>query len=47
MVVIDGMNLDAYVVKVTYNGTGMDGGDSLTENLNIWYEVSCLAPEDY
>jgi hypothetical protein len=23
-----------------YNGTGMTGGDSLTEDLNIWYDVS-------
>ncbi len=38
---VDGIDLDAldYVVKVPYNGTGPSGGDSLTENLNIWYEV--------
>ena len=42
MAVIDGVDLDAlnYVVKVPYNGTIATGGDSLTENLNIWYEVS-------
>lgn len=41
MVVVDGVDLDDYyVVKITpYNGTGPTGGDSLTENLNIWYEV--------
>ncbi|EFX04503.1 ammonium transporter [Grosmannia clavigera kw1407] len=40
MAVIDGIDLDAldYVIKVPYNGTGATGGDSLTENLNIWYE---------
>ncbi|CAK7229298.1 ammonium transporter Amt1 [Sporothrix bragantina] len=44
MVVIDGVNLDdLYVVKVTYNGTGMTGGDSLTEDLNIWYEAGDIA----
>ena len=45
MVVVDGVDLDAldYVVKVPYNGTGATGGDSLTEDLNIWYEVS-LSP---
>ena len=38
---VDGIDLDAldYVVKVPYNGTGPSGGDSLTQNLNIWYEV--------
>ena len=42
MTVIDGVDLDAldYIVKVPYNGTGATGGDSLTEDLNIWYEVS-------
>lgn len=46
MVVIDGQNLDDdYVVRIsTYNGTGPTGGDSLTQDLNIWYEVSCLIP---
>ena len=41
MAVIEGVDLDAlnYVVKVPYNGTGATGGDPLTENLNIWYEV--------
>lgn len=29
-----------YVVKVAYNGTNAAGGDSLTEDLNIFYEVS-------
>jgi Amt family ammonium transporter len=42
MVVIEGVDLDAlnYTVKVPYNGTIPTGGDSLTDNLNIWYEVS-------
>lgn len=41
MVVIDGVDLDdEYIARVaTYNGTGPNGGDSLTEDLNIWYEV--------
>jgi hypothetical protein len=41
MVVIQGIELDAlnYTIKVPYNGTGPTGGNSLTENLNIWYEV--------
>ena len=41
MAATDGIELDAlsYVVKVPYNGTGAAGGDSLTDNLNIWYEV--------
>lgn len=47
MVVINGVDLDdEYVVRVSsYNGTGPTGGDSLTEDLNIWYEVSCFVPE--
>lgn len=45
MVVIDGVDLDDYyIVKVSpYNGTGPNGGDSLTENLNIWYETGDIA----
>lgn len=41
MAVIDGIDLDGldYVVKVPYNGTGAAGGDSITDDLNIWYEV--------
>jgi len=27
-------------MAVPYNGTTMTGGDSLTEDLNIYYEVS-------
>ena len=27
---------------VAYNGTIMAGGDSLTQDLNIWYEVCRL-----
>ena len=46
MVVIDGVDLEAlnYTAKYAYNGTIATGGDSLTENLNIWYEVCCLHP---
>ncbi len=46
MVVISGVDLDHlnYTVLVPYNGTIATGGDSLTDNLNIWYEVSYLAP---
>lgn len=46
MVVLEGVDLDAlnYIVKVPYNGTGAQGGDSLTEDLNIWYEVSYTCP---
>lgn len=42
MVVINGVDLDdEYIVRVAaYNGSGPTGGDSLTEDLNIWYEVS-------
>jgi len=25
---------------VAYNGTGMTGGSSVTQDLNIWYDVS-------
>lgn len=32
------MSNSVYVVP--YNGSGATGGDSLTEDLNIWYEVS-------
>ncbi|KAF2968153.1 hypothetical protein GQX73_g5426 [Xylaria multiplex] len=40
MVVLDGVDLDAlnYVPKFPYNGTIATGGDSLGENLNIFYE---------
>ncbi|KAI0842134.1 ammonium transporter [Hypoxylon sp. FL0890] len=40
MVVLEGVDLDAlnYIIKIPYNGTGATGGDSLTEDLNIWYE---------
>jgi len=45
MVVIEGVDLDAlnYTAKYPYNGTIPTGGDSLTENLNIWYEVGLRA----
>lgn len=41
MVVVDGIDLDAldYIQKFPYNGTIPTGGDSLTQNLNIFYEV--------
>lgn len=41
MVVLDGVDLDSldYVVKAPFNGSGAAGGDPLTENVNIWYEV--------
>lgn len=41
MVVLDGIDLDSldYIVKAPFNGSGPAGGDPLTENLNIWYEV--------
>lgn len=35
---LDLENLD-YVHLIPYNGSGPTGGDSLTEDLNIWYEV--------
>lgn len=40
-VIVDGVDLDTlnYTVLVPYNGTIPTGGDSLTQNLNIWYEV--------
>jgi ammonium transporter, Amt family len=42
---LDGVDLDDlnYIQKFPYNGTGAAGGDPLTENLNIWYEV-CREP---
>lgn len=42
MVVLEGVDLDAlnYIKKIPYNGTGATGGDSLVDDLNIWYEVS-------
>ncbi|KAI0482262.1 hypothetical protein GGR56DRAFT_619219 [Xylariaceae sp. FL0804] len=42
---VDGINLDDldYVVKAPYNGTIPTGGDSLTQNLNIWYETGDFA----
>lgn len=44
MVVVDGIDLDEYyITKVPYNGTGATGGDSVTENLNIWYESGDIA----
>lgn len=41
MVVLDGVDLDSldYIVKAPFNGSGDAGGDPLTEDLNIWYEV--------
>lgn len=43
---LDGVDLDDlnYIQKFPYNGTGAAGGDPLTENLNIWYEV-CRGPD--
>ena len=32
-----------YTILVPYNGTIATGGDSLTDNLNIFYEVSHFA----
>ncbi|KAI2467759.1 ammonium transporter [Annulohypoxylon bovei var. microspora] len=45
MVVLEGVDLDAlsYIIKYPYNGTGATGGDSLTEDLNIWYESGDVA----
>ncbi|KAI1107800.1 ammonium transporter [Jackrogersella minutella] len=45
MVVLEGVDLDAlgYIIKLPYNGTGATGGDSLTEDLNIWYESGDVA----
>jgi hypothetical protein len=37
----------ASLYAVAYNGTGPTGGDSLTTNLNVYYEVSHeIAPEN-
>lgn len=46
MVVLDGVDLDSldYIVKAPFNGSGDAGGDPLTENLNIWYEVGSTRP---
>ncbi|KAI0383783.1 ammonium transporter [Hypomontagnella monticulosa] len=45
MVVVEGVDLDAlnYIIKIPYNGTGPTGGDSLADNLNIWYESGDVA----
>ncbi|KAI1143478.1 ammonium transporter [Hypoxylon sp. FL0543] len=45
MVVLEGVDLDAlnYIIKIPYNGTGPTGGDSLTEDLNVWYESGDVA----
>jgi ammonium transporter, Amt family len=39
--IVDGVNLDAlnYTIKVPYNGTVATGGDSLTGDLNVFYDV--------
>ncbi|KAI8282415.1 hypothetical protein COL154_013096 [Colletotrichum chrysophilum] len=39
---VDLNDLD-YVHLVPYNGSGPTGGDSLTEDLNIWYETGDIA----
>lgn len=40
--IVDGVDLDAlnYTIHVPYNGTNAAGGNSLTEDLNIFYDVS-------
>ncbi|KAI0424563.1 ammonium transporter [Xylaria sp. FL1042] len=45
MAALDGVDLDAldYVQKFPYNGTIPTGGDSLRENLNIFYESGDIA----
>ncbi|OTA64589.1 ammonium transporter [Hypoxylon sp. EC38] len=45
MVVLEGVDLDAlnYIIKIPYNGSGPTGGDSLTQDLNIWYESGDVA----
>ncbi|KAI2640564.1 ammonium transporter [Hypomontagnella submonticulosa] len=45
MVVLEGVDLDAlnYIKKIPYNGTGATGGDSLVDDLNIWYESGDIA----
>ncbi|KAI1466641.1 ammonium transporter [Daldinia caldariorum] len=45
MVVLNGIDLDAlgYIIKIPYNGSGPTGGDSLTEDLNVWYESGDIA----
>ena len=39
---IDGTDADGaiHLAAVPYNGTGPTGGQSATDNMNIWYEVS-------
>jgi hypothetical protein len=34
------------VVLVPYNGTGQQGADPLTMDVNIWYEVSLVPPNE-
>ncbi|KAI0974397.1 ammonium transporter [Xylaria arbuscula] len=45
MVVVDGVDLDSldYIHKFPYNGTIATGGDSLREDLNIFYESGDIA----
>jgi hypothetical protein len=42
MATTDGIDLNAlnYTIKVPYNGSIATGGDSLTADLNIFYDVS-------
>lgn len=42
MATLEGIDLDAlnYVPKVPYTGTVATGGDSLREDLNVFYEVT-------
>lgn len=43
MSLVDPNNLN-YTVHVPYNESVPTGGDSLTQDLNVHYEVSCNAP---
>ncbi|OTB08797.1 hypothetical protein M426DRAFT_18867 [Hypoxylon sp. CI-4A] len=45
MVVLEGVDLDTlnYIIKAAYNGSGPTGGDSLNDDLNIWYESGDVA----
>lgn len=45
MSLVDPNNLN-YTVYVPYNESIPTGGDSLTENLNVHYEVSCHRPPE-
>lgn len=43
MATVEDLNSLNYTVLVPYNGTGAAGGDSMTVNLNVFYNVCSFA----